>query len=48
MLVSGGLNFAGTVVRILPWPFVDPQNAGSAFGFLMFGQTLCAVGVESG
>lgn len=42
MYIGAALNFAGAIIRVLPWPFVDPRSVQStSFGLGVLGQLCC-------
>ena len=42
MWIGAALNAAGAIIRVLPWPFVDPRSVQStSYGLAVFGQLCC-------
>lgn len=42
MFAGAALNMAGAIIRVLPWPFINPvDNQSLSYGLAVFGQICC-------
>lgn len=40
--MGAGLNAAGAIIRVLPWPFIDPRsNQEASYALAVIGQLCC-------